>query len=232
MWWQRLTDCKSWQLKNKLFRFAVIAERDNVVEPGKELFNKIRGHWNELYFGNQHPITIELACGRGEYSVALAKLFPDRNHVGVDIKGDRIWKGSTLALEQQLTNIGFLRTNILNVDFFFANQEVDEIWLTFPDPRPKKRDIKRRLTHGRFLDLYKKILRPNGFLRLKTDNTGLFQYSLEELQSRNDICDLAFTEDIYASQLRAECFDIKTRYEEMFASKGEKIKYLRFRFKF
>ena len=218
-------------MKNKLFRFAVIAERDNVIEPGKELFNTIKGHWNHVYFGNENPVTIELACGRGEYSVALAGLFPHRNYVGVDIKGDRIWKGSTLAVEQQLTNIGFLRTNILNVDFFFATAEVDEIWLTFPDPRPKKRDIKRRLTNPRFPELYKRILRPSGYFRLKTDNTGLFQYSLEELQMRNDIEDLQFTEDVYQSPLRAECFDIKTRYEEMFASKGEKIKYLRFRFK-
>ena len=202
-----------------------------MIEPGKELFNGIKGHWNEVYFGNQNPITVELACGRGEYSVALAKLFPARNYVGVDIKGDRIWKGSSLAVEQQLSNIGFLRTNILNVDFFFSEGEVDEIWLTFPDPRPKKRDVKRRLTSPRFVELYKKILRKDGYLRLKTDNTELFQYSLEELKLRDDIRDLEFTEDVYQSPLRGECFDIKTRYEEMFASKGEKIKYLRFRFK-
>ena len=218
-------------MKNKLFRFAVIAGRDNVIEPGKELFNGIKGHWNEVYFGNQNPITVELACGRGEYSVALAKLFPARNYVGVDIKGDRIWKGSSLAVEQQLSNIGFLRTNILNVDFFFSEGEVEEIWLTFPDPRPKKRDVKRRLTSPRFVELYKQILRKDGYLRLKTDNTELFQYSLEELKLRDDIRDLEFTEDVYQSPLRGECFDIKTRYEEMFASKGEKIKYLRFRFK-
>ncbi len=218
-------------MKNKLFRFAVIAERDNVIEPGKELFNTIKGEWQSTYFRNEHPVTIELACGRGEYSVALAKMFPSRNYVGVDIKGDRIWKGSTLALEQQLSNIGFLRTNILNIDFFFGDGEVDEIWLTFPDPRPKKRDVKRRLTNPRFLELYKKILHRDGYLRLKTDNTGLFQYTLEELQMRSDLRDLEFTEDVYQSPLRSECFDIKTRYEEMFANKGEKIKYLRLRFR-
>lgn len=218
-------------MKNKLFRFAVIAERDNVIEPGKELFNTIKGEWQSTYFRNEHPVTIELACGRGEYSVALAKMFPSRNYVGVDIKGDRIWKGSTLALEQQLSNIGFLRTNILNIDFFFGDGEVDEIWLTFPDPRPKKRDVKRRLTNPRFLELYKKILHRDGYLRFKTDNTGLFQYTLEELQMRSDLRDLEFTEDVYQSPLRSECFDIKTRYEEMFANKGEKIKYLRLRFR-
>ena len=217
-------------MKNKLQRFKIISERDNVVEPGKELFTKIKGYWNEIYFQNINPVTIELACGRGEYSVALAKLFPNRNYVGVDIKGDRIWKGSTLAVEQNLSNIGFLRTNILNLDFFFAVGEVNEIWLTFPDPRPKNRDVKRRLTNPRFVELYKRVLGSEGYIRFKTDNTALFEYTLEELQLRNDIRDLAFTDDVYQSSLRGECFDIKTRYEEMFASKGEKIKYLRFKF--
>lgn len=202
-----------------------------MIEPGKELYPKIKGQWNALYFGNNHPITVELACGRGEYSVALARLFPGRNHVGVDIKGDRIWKGSTMAVEQNLGNIGFLRTNILNLDVFFLEQEVDELWLTFPDPRPKKRDVKRRLTNGRFLELYKRVLKQGGYMRLKTDSTGLFDYTLEELGQRADIDDLAFTHDVYDSPMRAECFDVKTRYEEMFASQGEKIKYLRFRFK-
>lgn len=217
-------------MKNKLFRFAVIANRDNVIEPGKPLYAAIKNKWGATYFQNDHPITIELACGRGEYSVALAKLFPERNYVGVDVKGDRIWNGSTLAVEQNISNIGFLRTNILNIDFFFGEGEVDEIWITFPDPRPKKRDIKRRLTNSRFLDLYKKILRPGGMVRFKTDNTGLFAYTLEELQGRSDIRDLQHTDNVYASALRPECFDVKTRFEEMFAGQGETIKYLRFRF--
>jgi tRNA (guanine-N7-)-methyltransferase len=217
-------------VKNKLYRFSVVAERANVLEPGKELFEKIRGQWNELYFPKASPITVELACGKGEYSVALASRFPDRNYVGVDIKGDRIWKGSTLAVEQELTNIGFLRTNILNIERFFAPHEVDEIWLTFPDPRPKKRDVKRRLTSPRFMEAYKRILRPGGTFRLKTDNTGLFKYTLEELGLRKDIVAFASTDDVYESPLRDECFDIRTRFEEMFASKGEKIKYLRFQF--
>jgi tRNA (guanine-N7-)-methyltransferase len=222
---------KNATLKNKLFRFKVVSERENVIQPGKDLFASIKGQWNSVYFKKQQPITLELACGRGEYSVALANLFPGRNYVGVDIKGDRIWKGSTLAVEQNLLNIGFLRTNILNIQSFFADGEVDEIWITFPDPRPKKRDIKRRLTNSKFLDLYKQVLRPGGYIRFKTDNTPLFEFSLEELQARTDIDDLVYADDVYQSALRAECFDIKTRYEEMFASQGEKIKYLRFRFK-
>lgn len=218
-------------MKNKRFRFAVIAGRANVLEPGKELYTGIRGKWNESYFLTHQPITVELACGRGEYAVQLASRFPERNYIGVDVKGDRIWKGSTLAVEQQLTNIGFLRANILAIEIFFAPGEVDEIWMTFPDPRPRKRDIKRRLTSPRFLEMYKKVLRPGGYFRMKTDNTSLFEYTLEVLGERTDITDLASTKDVYQSELQPECFDIKTRYEEMFAAKGETIKYLRFQFK-
>ena len=194
------------------------------------MFDTIKGKWCTEYFHNNRPITAELACGRGEYSVALAQLFPERNFIGVDMKGDRIWKGSTWAVERNLKNVGFLRTQILNIEAFFEPGELDEIWLTFPDPRPKKRDIKRRLTSPRFMDVYKRLLKPGGFFRFKTDNTGLFDYTLEQLGYRNDLADFAYTHDVYNSDLRTECFDIKTRYEEMFASKGEKIKYLRFRF--
>jgi tRNA (guanine-N7-)-methyltransferase len=190
----------------------------------------VKGKWCADYFKNDHPITIELACGRGEYTVGLAKLFPHNNYIGVDIKGERIWKGSTHAREGGLGNVAFLRTMILLIENFFEDGEVNEIWITFPDPRPRKRDIKRRLTSPRFLAIYKRLLKPGGYVRLKTDNTGLYEYSLEELQNRKDITDLKFTDDVYHSDLRAECFDIKTRYEEAFASKGEKIKYLRFKF--
>lgn len=217
-------------MKGKLRRFAIVRERENVIEPGKPLFETIRGRWNSEYFHNANPITLELACGRGEYAVALASQFPERNYIGIDIKGDRIWKGSTLAVEQNLKNIGFLRTNILNLESFFAPSEADEIWITFPDPRPRKRDIKRRLTSPRFLEIYKRVSRTGGTVRLKTDNTGLFAYSLETLQTRADITNLVSTDDLYQSTLRSECFDIKTRYEEMFTARGEKIKYLRFQF--
>jgi tRNA (guanine-N7-)-methyltransferase len=215
-------------MKRKLERFKIIAERENVIQPGKDIYTRIKGNWNELYFNNSNPIALELACGRGEYTIGLAQLFPDCNFVGVDIKGDRLWKGSTRAWEEKLNNVGFLRTHILMIENFFDPGEVDEIWLTFPDPRPRKKDIKRRLTSERYLEIYKTLLRPQGTIRLKTDNTGLFEYSLTELQNRKDVTDLDFTRDLYASELRPECFDIKTRYEEMFA--GERIKYLRFRF--
>jgi len=201
-----------------------------VLEPGKDIYTRIKGHWQKEYFGNTNPITVELACGRGEYTTGLAALHPGRNYIGIDIKGDRIWKGSTVAVDQGLNNVAFLRTLISHVESFFEPSEIDELWMTFPDPRPKKRDIKRRLTSPPFLSLYKRILKPGGYIRLKTDNTDLFNYSLEQIQSRSDVENLKFTDDLYASDLRPECFDIKTRFEQMFAAKGEKIKYLRFTF--
>ena len=218
-------------MKRKQERFRIIEERYNVIEPSKPIYQGIKGKWAQDHFQNEQPITVELACGRGEYSVGLGGLFPHRNFVGVDVKGERIWKGSTLALEKGLQNVAFLRTQILLIENFFGPNEIDEIWMTFPDPRPRKRDIKRRLTSPRFLEMYKRLLQPQGYFRLKTDNTILFEYTLEELQSRTDITDLVFTRDLYSSDLRPECFDIRTRYEEEFAAKGEKIKYLRFRFK-
>lgn len=218
-------------MKRKQERFKIIEERLNVIEPSKPLYQTIKGKWNAAYFRNESPITLELACGRGEYTVGLAKIFSNQNFIGVDIKGERIWKGSTWAEEEKLQNVAFLRTQILLIENFFQPGEVDEIWLTFPDPRPRKRDIKRRLTSPRFIAMYKKLVKPGSYIRLKTDNTKLYEYTLEEMQAREDITDLKFTNDLYSSELRPECFDIKTRYEEEFAAKGEKIKYLRFRFK-
>ncbi len=218
-------------MKSKLKRFEIIAGRENVIEPGKEIFQTIKGKWNIDYFKRDRPITLELACGRGEYTVGMARLFSERNFIGVDKKGDRLWKGSTWAVEDQLANVAFLRTEILFIESFFEAGEVDEIWLTFPDPRPRIRDIKRRLSSSRYIDMYKKLLQPEGYFRFKTDNTDLFNFTLEELGYRNDLIDFEYTHDLYASSFRPECYDIKTKYEEMFAAKGEKIKYLRFKFR-
>jgi tRNA (guanine-N7-)-methyltransferase len=217
-------------MKKKKERFKAIEERANVIEPSKPDYHDMKGCWREKYFKNSNPITLELACGRGEYTVGLAALFPGRNYIGIDMKGERIWKGSGWALERELTNVAFLRTHILMIENFFTQGEVDEIWITFPDPRPKKRDIKRRLTSPRFLDMYKRLVKPGGYIRLKTDNTGLYEYTCKELGQRNDIHDFQHTRTVYASPLRQECFDIKTKYEEQFASQGETIKYLRFHF--
>jgi tRNA (guanine-N7-)-methyltransferase len=217
-------------VKRKKERFKIIEENANVIEPSKPLYANIKGRWNADFFRNDHPLTLELACGRGEYTIGLARMFPDRNFIGVDIKGERIWKGSSIALQDQLQNVCFLRTQILMIETFFEPSEVNEIWLTFPDPRPRKRDIKRRLTSPRFMGIYKSLLHKGGYLRLKTDNTQLFEYTLEQVHERSDISDLAYTADVYSSVLGKECFDIKTRYEQEFSEKGEKIKYLRFRF--
>ena len=217
-------------MKNKLERFRVVAARDNVLQAGKDIYFQIKGRWPELYFQNQNPITVELACGRGEYTIGLAERFPNQNFIGVDVKGDRLWKGSGWAIERKLKNVAFLRADILLLDTFFNPGEINEIWITFPDPRPRKRDIKRRLTSPRYMEIYKSLIQKEGWIRFKTDNTALFGYTLEELELRNDIVDLKFTRDLYTSGLQPECFDIKTRYEEMFAAEGELIKYLRFRF--
>lgn len=200
-----------------------------MIEPGKPLFDSIKGNWNK-HFGNENPTTLELTCGRGEYTIGLARLFPNRNYVGIDVKGDRIWKGAGIALEESLDNVAFLRVHLLELVKFFQPREVDEIWITFPDPRPKDRDEKRRVTHTRYFDIYKSILNREGWIRLKTDNTGLFQYSLEVLNSRKDIIDLQYTFDLYHSNLRQECHEIRTKYEEKFSSEGHDIKYLKFRF--
>ncbi len=217
-------------MKRKKERFQIISELPNVIEPGKEIYSTIKGNWRDDYFKNSNPISLELACGRGEYTLGLAKLFPERNFIGIDIKGDRIWKGSTIAHDEGLANVAFLRTQILVVENFFTEGEVDEIWLTFPDPRPRKRDIKRRLSGYRYINIYKKLLKKGGYFRFKTDNTDLFNFTLDELNQRPDIEDFKTTHDLYNSELKNECFDIKTKYEEMFVNKGEVIKYLRFRF--
>jgi tRNA (guanine-N7-)-methyltransferase len=145
--------------RKKQFRFDDLIYRENVLEAGKELYNQLKGSWHRSYFKNNNPITLELACGRGEYTTGLASVYPDRNFIGVDMKGDRLWMGSTVSLENSLMNTAFLRTHILDLDQFFELNEVDEIWIVFPDPRPRDRDEKRRLTNPRYLDLYKKILK-------------------------------------------------------------------------
>ena len=202
--------------------------RRNVIQPGKELFEVIKGNWNELYFQNRNEIVLELACGRGEYTVGLAREFPERNFIGVDIKGSRIWKGSSIAIDERLDNVAFLRIHIQNLENFFADNEIAEIWIVHPDPRPKISDRHRRLTNPRFLEIYKKLVTPGGIIRLKTDNTGFYEYSLEVLRDRNDIKDLDFTNDLYQSPLNAENHGIRTRYEEEFTAGGHKIKYLKY----
>jgi len=217
--------------RNKLARFKQNEENYNVIQEGKPLFEKIKGNWKASQFENENPIVVELACGRGEFTVGLARENSQQNFIGVDIKGSRIWKGSTIAISEGLDNVAFLRTQIEQLDKFFGNSEIHELWITFPDPRPRDGDEKKRLTSPRFLEMYKPLLDEEGIVHLKTDNTGLFEYTLELLQGRDDIKGLEWTSDFYSSDYQLEHFGIKTRYEKIFSDKGEKIKYLRFRFK-
>ena len=216
-------------MRSKLQRFKENSERSNVIEPGKAIFDHIRGKWNSLYFENDRPIVLELGCGNGEYTVQLAAQFPDKNFIGVDIKGTRIWRGSKDAMDMSLPNAAFLRTQILHIEEHVAPNEVSEIWITFPDPRPRKRDIKRRLTSPRFLNIYRNLLSEKGIVHLKTDNTPLFDYSLEVLEQL-EVLDLVYTHNLYDTPLLKDHHGIQTRYEKMFLSEGESIKYLRFRF--
>ncbi len=215
-------------MRQKKYRFGVVAERSNVIERDTDPYKNIKGRWSE-WFGNDHPIVLELACGRGEYSVGLARLFPDKNFIGIDIKGDRIFMGSTTAMAEGLEHVAFVRTQIQNIDEIFDEDEVSEIWIVFPDPRPKNRDRVRRLTYPRFLDLYQKILKPGGIVRVKTDNTDFFDFTLEVLRERKHVRDLEYTYDLYDNPLQEECHGIKTHYEIKFGSQGHKIKFLRFK---
>ena len=217
-------------MRGKREKFAENARRPNVIEPGKAIYEEVKGKWNSVYFKNDQAVVLELACGRGEYTIGMARLFPDKNFIGIDIKGDRIWKGSGIAMEENLENVAFLRTHIQDLGEFIHRGQVSDIWITFPDPRPRKREARLRLTHHRFLDLYKVMLAPGGTVRLKTDNTPLFDYTLSVLEERRDITDLQHTYDLYHSPFREECLDITTKYEEKFVSQGEDIKYLRFGF--
>lgn len=216
--------------RSKLDKFKDNELSRYVIQPGNEIFDNIKGNWRDLYFKNENDLVLELACGRGEYTIGLAREFSDRNFIGVDIKGPRIWRGMKIAEEEKLVNSGFLRGYIQNLETYFDAKEINEIWITFPDPRPKGRDERRRLTHPRFLDIYKAILKPGGQVYLKTDNQDLFEYSLEVLTSETDVADLIYTRDLYHSEFVGEHYGIQTTYEKKYLEEGTKIKYLKFRF--
>jgi len=225
--------------KDKLRKYEEIKTFPNVYRSKNHFESRVldnqqtvidsRGKWSTL-LGNDHPITLELACGKGHYARGLAQRFPNQYFIGVDLKGNRIWKGAKLALENKEENVSFLRARIEFLERYFAPNEINEIWITFPDPQPKK--AKKRLTAPRFLDVYKKIIQPEGLLHLKTDSTELYTYSLEVLEERADIQIIYTNDDIYASdELYCPELAIKTFYEERHLENQRTIKYIRFRIK-
>ncbi|OGX90399.1 tRNA (guanosine(46)-N7)-methyltransferase TrmB [Hymenobacter coccineus] len=215
----------------KLHRFAANATRPDVIEPGKPEFGALAGRWRADFFHNENPLTLEMGCGKGEYTVGLAQRHPQRNFLGLDIKGERLWSGSTRAAALGLANVGFVRMQALALAAQFGPGELSEIWITFPDPRPRDRDIKRRLTAPRFLDLYQALLVPGGPLHLKTDNDGLFDYTLEILAARPGAVVDVQTRDLYTEQGPgfAEAQAIQTNFEGKYRAVGVPIKYVRFR---
>lgn len=215
--------------RQKLNHYAFSAAAENVIQKGKPLYQTIKGKWNKNYFQNGNPITLELACGKGEYSIGLARLFPDRNFVGIDIKGDRIARGSRIAMEEGLTNVAFLRSGIQYLHEFFEEDEVDEIWLVHPDPQVRDRDEPKRLTNDTFLKSYAHFLRNGGVFHLKTDSSFLYNYSLEVLFSHDKYEVINNTDNLYTSEIYAEHYGIRTHYEKIFVEKGYKINYIKCR---
>ena len=215
--------------KNKLKKFAEMETMDCVFQfPFSALESDgcpMRGHWNELYFKNDNPIVLELGCGKGEYAVGLGRQFPDKNYIGIDIKGARMWTGAKQVVAQGLPNVAFLRTSIELIDRLFAPDEVSEIWITFPDPQMKK--VNKRLTSTRFLENYKNILKDNGIVHLKTDSPFLYTYT-NELVKLNGLPVEVNTDDLYASGAADNILDIKTYYEQQWLSRGLTIKYIKF----
>ena len=224
--------------KHKLRQFAELATFPNVfhhLQTKKEVEPfEIKGLWLKDYFKNSNPLVLELGCGKGEYTTAMAAAFKNKNFIGVDLKGNRLWTGAKTALENNMHNAAFLRTRIENIGTAFAPQEVDEIWITFPDPQPQEGRIKKRLTSMPFLARYKQIIKPGGLLHLKTDSALLYQFTLELLQQEG------FEILLHSNNLYAEApgflgehhellFNTRTHYEKKFSAMGYTINYIRFR---
>ncbi|UKJ08103.1 tRNA (guanosine(46)-N7)-methyltransferase TrmB [Solitalea lacus] len=209
--------------KNKLRQFAELDTFHNVFQKDSSL----KGKWRSEFFKNECPVVLELACGKGEYTVNLARKFPDQNFIGVDLKGNRLWTGAKMAIEGKIENVGFLRIQIEHLQSYFEPGEVDEIWITFPDPQPQVSREKKRLTSMRFLDVYRPVLKENAIIHLKTDNDQLYEYTLEVI-NENKLTLLAHTNDVYNSELLNDVLSIKTYYERKYLSQGKNINYVKF----
>jgi len=205
---------------------------DHVIQASfDEVFQKdykLKGNWNKDFFKNQNPLVLELGCGKGEYTVGLAKLNTGANYIGIDIKGARMWRGARTAKDDNMQNVAFVRTRIDLINSFFAPEEVSEIWITFPDPQPKKSH--KRLTSSRFLGYYQKFVKNDGIINLKTDSAELYAYT-KEVIAINKLEVLADTDNLYQSSLVDDVLSIRTFYEQQFLGKGKPITYLRFKLK-
>jgi tRNA (guanine-N7-)-methyltransferase len=213
--------------KDKLRRFAEVSTFSNVVQ--LDAGKPFKGKWASDFFKNDRPVVLELACGKGEYTVNLGTMFPQKNFIGIDYKGNRIWRGAKTALEDGVSNVGFLRIQIEAILDYFGEGEVDEIWITFPDPQPQISREKKRLTSTRFLEKYKQILKPGGFINLKTDNDALHAYTSEKI-NEHGLNLLVKTEDLYHSAHADEVLSIKTYYEKKYLQDNKNINYLKFSF--
>lgn len=213
--------------KDKLRRFAEITAFDNVVEleDGKTL----KGLWSREHFHNNNQLILELGCGKGEYTVNMAKLFPDKNFIGIDYKGNRIWRGAKTAIEEGIKNVGFLRIQIENLLDYFEEDEISEIWITFPDPQPQISREKKRLTSPRFLNMYKIVLEKHGPVHLKTDSDLLHLYTSKQIKELGMNLHKE-TEDLYTSEYADEVLSIKTYYEKKYLANDKNINYLKFSF--
>lgn len=213
--------------KDKLRKFAEIDTFSNVyqMEEGKPL----KGKWGSSHFKNEKPIVLELACGKGEYSVNMAKFFPEKNFIGIDLKGNRIWRGARTGVDENIENLAFLRIQIEDLTEYFEKGEVDEIWITFPDPQPQDSREKKRLTYDRFLDMYKVLLKTGGRVNLKTDNDGLYAYTVEKVEELGLICHKK-TDHLYTSEYYDDVLKIKTHYERIYLKHDKNINYIQFSF--
>lgn len=219
-------------VKNKLARWNELDSFDNVIQPEigdvSVKDHSIKGKWKIEMFRNENPVILELGCGKGEYTVGLATRFPQNNYIGIDIKGARMWRGAKTSNEQDLSNVAFLRTRIEFINSFFSANEVDEIWITFPDPHPGMRNANKRLTSPWFLNIYRKFLKNNGVIHLKTDNTELYNFT-KSVVSYNNLEMVSDSNDLYSASLPDDILSIRTHYENMFLKDGLKINYLSFR---
>lgn len=210
--------------KDKLRRFAEFLTFKNCFDYPYHL----KGKWKKEYFKNNNPIVLELGCGKGEYTVNLSEAFPEKNFIGIDLKSNRMWVGAKIALENQRSNVAFVRMIIERLELHFEPGEVDEIWITFPDPFPKDRHEKHRLTHPRFLKIYKQVIRQNGIINFKTDDDGLFNYTCELFKSINIIPEQIVSDVHQSTETDEYVRNISTHYEKLFQAKGRTIKYMKF----